>query len=130
MEPARRSEQFNHFGRFSAGAKCGLSDAQLLERFVSSSGESAESAFEALVLRHGPMVFEVCYRFLGNSHDVQDALQSTFMILAVKAGSIRRQESIASWLYGVPSGLPRTPDPRLPGGGSASPDRGHDQPGS
>ena len=84
-----------------AGATSGLSDAQLLERFVSSSGESAEAAFEALVLRHGPMVYDVCHKVLGNTDDVQDALQSTFLILAVKAGSIRRHESIASWLYGV-----------------------------
>ena len=47
------------------------------------------------------MVFDVCYKVLGNPHDVQDALQSTFLILAVKAGSIRRHESIASWLHGV-----------------------------
>ena len=86
---------------FSTGGPCGLSDAQLLERFVASSGEPAESAFEALLARHGPMVFDVCHHVLGNPHDVQDALQSTFLILAVKAGSIRRQESIASWLHGV-----------------------------
>ena len=86
---------------FSTGASGGLSDAQLLERFVSGGGELAESAFAALFSRHGPMVFDVCRHVLGNSHDVQDALQSTFLILAVKAGSIRRQESIASWLHGV-----------------------------
>src|SRR6516164_8109078 len=61
MERARRSAAVQPLRTLlSAGATCGLSDAQLLERFVSSSGESAESAFEALVLRHGPMVFEVC----------------------------------------------------------------------
>ena len=36
------------------GAVTGFSDAQLLERFV--SGHDA-AAFEALVARHGPMVF-------------------------------------------------------------------------
>ena len=86
---------------FRAGGLCGLWDAELLERFVSGSGEPAESAFEALVSRHGPMVLDVCDKVLGNAHDVQDAFQSTFLILAVKAGSIRRQASIASWLHGV-----------------------------
>lgn len=102
MDRARRGAVVRELRTlFSAGATCGLSDAQLLERFVSCSGEPAELAFEALVSRHGPMVFDVCYKILGNSHDVQDAFQSTFLILAVKAGSIRRQESIASWLFKV-----------------------------
>src|SRR5262249_15482009 len=55
----------------------------------------------ALVLRHGPMVFALCKNALGNFHDAQDAFQSTFLILATKAGSIRQQASVASWLHGV-----------------------------
>ena len=95
-------QKFDHFGRFSVrGPRVGSRTLSSWSGSSPRSGESAESAFEALVLRHGPMVFDVCYKVLGNPHDVQDALQSTFLILAVKAGSIRRQESIASWLYGV-----------------------------
>lgn len=86
---------------FSVGTSCGLSDSQLLERFVSGGSEAAKSAFEGLVLRHGPMVFDICKNSLGNFHDAQDAFQSTFLILATKAASIRRHESIASWIYGV-----------------------------
>ena len=41
---------------FSVGTTCGLSDAELLERFVSRNVETAEPAFESLMLRHGPMV--------------------------------------------------------------------------
>ncbi len=74
------------------------SDGQLLERFL---GRGEELAFEALVRRHGPMVFGLCRRLLGNSHDAEDAFQATFLVLARKAGSIRQREAVGSWLYGV-----------------------------
>ncbi|MFI5459996.1 MAG: hypothetical protein ACHRXM_31640 [Isosphaerales bacterium] len=45
------------------GTLGGLSDAQLLERFL-ASGVSAEAAFDVLMARHGPMVLGVCRRIL------------------------------------------------------------------
>ena len=86
---------------FSAGTTCGLSDAQLVERFVARHDETAESAFESLVLRHGPMVFDIGLKILGNRHDAQDAFQAAFLILATKARLIMRQSSVGSWLHGV-----------------------------
>ena len=58
-------------------------------------------AFEGLVIRHGPMVFDVCDKVLDNPHDAQDAFQATFLVLATRARSIRRQRSVGSWLHGV-----------------------------
>ena len=63
--------------------------------------EGAELAFAALVERHGSMVLRVCHSILGERHDAEDAFQATFLVLARKAGSIRRQNSVVSWLYGV-----------------------------
>ena len=40
-----------------------------------------ESAFEALVTRHGPMVLAVCRRLLYDPRDVEDAFQATFLVL-------------------------------------------------
>src|SRR4051812_46145401 len=58
-----RSAAARHLHRlFVAGAVGGLTDGQLLERFVARRGEAAEAAFEALVERHGPMVLGVCRR--------------------------------------------------------------------
>jgi RNA polymerase sigma factor (sigma-70 family) len=84
---------------FGVGSLAGLTDGQLLERFADGHGESAEAAFTALVERHGPMVLGVCRAVLGDRHDAEDALQATFLVLALRAGSIRRGDAVASWLY-------------------------------
>jgi RNA polymerase sigma factor (sigma-70 family) len=73
-------------------------DGALLRAFVESNDQAA---FEALLRRHGPMVLRVCARSMGNLQDAEDALQATFLLLAQRAGSIRKQESLASWLHGV-----------------------------
>ena len=87
---------------FGAGTLCGLTDGQLLERFLRGRGDAeAEAAFTAMVERHGPMVLKVCEAILGDRHDAEDACQATFLVLARRAGTIRRGDSVASWLYGV-----------------------------
>jgi RNA polymerase sigma factor (sigma-70 family) len=86
---------------FNFGAVGTLSDAQLLDLFVSRSAEAAEAAFEELVIRHGPMVHRVCRGVLHDVHDAEDAFQAVFLVLASRARSIRRSASVASWLFGV-----------------------------
>ena len=49
---------------FNMGAVGSMTDAQLLERFISRRDEAGEAAFEELVIRHGPMVLDVCRRVL------------------------------------------------------------------
>ncbi len=75
-----------------------LPDADLLRRFVT---EGDESAFAALVRRHGPLVLGVCRRLMGNGHAADDCFQETFLVLARKAGSLRDPEAVGAWLYGV-----------------------------
>jgi len=83
---------------FGAGSLAGLGDGALLARYSSSQDEVA---FEALVNRHGPMVLSTCRAILRNEHDVEDAFQATFLILAKKAGSIRAGDGLAAWLHRV-----------------------------
>jgi RNA polymerase sigma factor (sigma-70 family) len=73
-------------------------DHQLLERFARHRDGDA---FAALLRRHGPMVLGVCHSVLHNVHDAEDAFQAAFLLLARKAGSIRRREAVSGWLYRV-----------------------------
>src|SRR5271156_5737088 len=88
---------------FADGVVAGLSDAQLLERFL-AHGDTA--AFEALVGRHGPMVLAVCRGILRDPHDAEDAFQATFLILARKAGSARGEGKLGGWMHQVACPLP------------------------
>ena len=86
---------------FNAGTAVGLSDGELLQRFTSGSDDAAEMAFSVLVERHGAMVLRVCRSVTGDRSEAEDAFQSTFLILARKARSVRVGETLAPWLYGV-----------------------------
>jgi RNA polymerase sigma factor (sigma-70 family) len=83
------------------GTFAGLTDAQLLARFAGGHEDGAELAFEALVERHGSMVFRVCRGVLCDEHAAEDAFQATFLVLARKARSLWVKDSLASWLHGV-----------------------------
>jgi RNA polymerase sigma factor (sigma-70 family) len=83
---------------FNAQAFAGLSDGQLLERFLARRDSAAR---EALVGRHGPMVLGVCQRVLRDYHDAEDAFQATFLVLARRAASIWPREKVVNRLYGV-----------------------------
>ena len=86
---------------FRFGVVGDLSDGQLVQRFLTARDGADQAAFTALVERHGPMVLGVCREVLGNSHDAQDAFQATFLVLARKAGSVRKADSLT---LGWPSG--------------------------
>src|SRR6266481_5881515 len=74
------------------------SDRQLIARLLASR---EQAAFEAVVRRHGPMVYRVCWRVLRHDQDSEDAFQATFLVLAQKLRTVRKHASLASWLHGV-----------------------------
>jgi RNA polymerase sigma factor (sigma-70 family) len=89
----------NDYGRlWEAGTVSGMPDAQLLERFAA---HREDLAFAAIVARHGPLVWAVCRSVLRDPHDVEDAFQATFLILARKADSLWIGDSLCRWLYRV-----------------------------
>jgi RNA polymerase sigma factor (sigma-70 family) len=83
---------------FGKGSAAGMGDGELLARYADSN---EEMAFEALVQRHGPMVLATCRAVLRNEHDIEDAFQATFLVLARKAGTIRVGDALGGWLHRV-----------------------------
>lgn len=99
MASQQPSSVSQHMGvLFGPGSVTGLSERQLLDRYLATGDQSA---FEGLVTRLGPMVFGVCQRMLNNPNDVEDAFQATFLILVRKAGSLQNRDLLGAWLYGV-----------------------------
>jgi len=83
---------------FVGGVVSGLSDAQLLDRFLEKRDPGA---FEALLARHGPMVLSVCRGILRDPAEAEDAFQATFLVMVKKAGTIRGRHALGGWLYQV-----------------------------
>src|SRR5438034_7682330 len=76
----------------------GAADGELLRQFVEGR---RDAAFTALVARHGRHVWSVCRHILRHEQDAEDAFQATFLLLARKAATIRKHDSVGSWLHGV-----------------------------
>ncbi len=84
--------------RMTGGEPGESTDAQLLSRFVA---DKDAAAFEALVRRHGPLVWGACRRRLEDSHSAEDAFQTTFLALARHAATVRRPAALGAWLHRV-----------------------------
>ena len=92
---------------YQVGSVSGLTDQELLGHFTTHDSAAAQQAFEAIVQRHGPMVLGVCRRRAGDAHAAEDAFQATFLVLALKAASIRKRDSLGPWLHGVAARISR-----------------------
>src|SRR5262249_53785872 len=76
---------------FGGGSALGLSDPQPRARYA---GSKDEFAFAALMARHGPMVLATCRAMLRHEHDIEDAFQATFLVLARKASAVRAGDAL------------------------------------
>src|SRR5262249_46941538 len=79
-----------------------VSDRELLATYDLEHGQAA---FTELMRRYGPMVLRTCRRVLDKDPDAEDAFQATFLLLARKAGRLRREVagplSLGGWLHRV-----------------------------
>lgn len=87
-----------HLRRSSLSTGVGRTDGELLDSVL---GRDDGAALEALIRRHGPMVWGVCRRFLRGHQDAEDAFQATFLVLVQKAATLPDRATVGNWLYGV-----------------------------
>ena len=73
-------------------------DVDLLNQF---SLEKNEHAFAILVQRHGSIVWGVCRRLLRGIQDTEDCFQAVFLVLARKAHTLHKGDSLGAWLHCV-----------------------------
>ena len=78
----------------SQAATEGPSDKDLVVAF--KTGEQA--AYDAIYRRHHQRVRAVCYRILGNSSDVEEAVQETFLRCYRALGRFNGQYQLGAWL--------------------------------
>jgi RNA polymerase sigma factor (sigma-70 family) len=97
--PRHSLESVNRiFQSVTGPSRLELPDRELLSRFAKTRDEAA---FALLLERHGPLVRGVCRRVLRYDDRADDVFQAVFLILSQKAGSLRRGELLANWLFGV-----------------------------
>ncbi len=85
-------------GLFREGLLSGLTDAELLARFVETRDQRA---FELIVSRYAQLVYRIGQGVLGASADVDDVFQATFLALVRKAPVLWLGGSLAPWLQRV-----------------------------
>lgn len=73
-----------------------MDDIELLQEYAT---QNSEEAFATLVSRHVNLVYSVALRQLNNSHHAEEVTQAVFVILAKRAGSLRKGTIISGWLY-------------------------------
>jgi RNA polymerase sigma factor (sigma-70 family) len=109
MSGTRLASVLHHL-RSSAHRNEELSDAELLKQFGAMQDPAA---FDALMRRHGALVWRVCRRVLRQTEAAEDAFQATFLVLARRAGAIRKPAALPSWLHGVAYRISRKARTRL-----------------
>ena len=71
-------------------------DHELLAEYARTE---SEAAFATLVERYVNLVHSAAWRFTGNPHHAEEITQAVFIILARKAGGLRRGTVLSGWLY-------------------------------
>ena len=71
-------------------------DSGLLRQYAENH---SDEAFAALVTRHVNLVYSVALRHVGDPHQAEEVAQAVFIILAKKAGQLRHDKALSSWLF-------------------------------
>jgi len=70
---------------------------------VQEALQGSRTAFRQIVENTQAMVYQVAYRFLGNSHDAEDAVQEVFIRVWKNLKKYNGQAKLSTWLYRIVS---------------------------
>ncbi len=98
MATRPHSPVVRYIHRIAAAHADHLTDTTLLDRFADGHDEEA---FAILVRRHGRLVLGACRRIVHDWHAAEDCFQAVFLVLATKASTLTRTESLGPWLHAV-----------------------------
>ncbi len=73
-----------------------MEDMELLGEYAT---RNSEQAFATIVSRHINLVYSVALRHAGNPHQAEEITQAVFIVLAKKAGSLRKGTVLSGWLF-------------------------------
>lgn len=76
-----------------------VSDLELIEKF----NDGDNDAFEELIIRYERKIYSICFYFLKNREDAEDAAQEVILKLYKKLGSFRKEAAFSTWMNYVAS---------------------------
>ena len=97
----------------------GVSDRELVGRFVGGYGEAAEDAFRQLYRRHTPRVYAITLRMSGGRRsDAEDIVQETWIRAVGRVDRFEWRSSLLTWLTSIAIHCALEAARRRPAGGS------------
>ena len=72
-------------------------DKKLINAFL----EEDRTAFDKLILKYKDKVFNLCYRFMGDYDEADDAAQETFVKVYRNLKKFRFESSFSTWIYRI-----------------------------
>lgn len=71
------------------------------EKLAKAAQKGDIAAFDRLVLLHKDRIFNLCYRFLGDQQDANDAAQDVFVKVYRSIKKFRFDAALTTWLYRI-----------------------------
>src|SRR3954467_14787871 len=71
------------------------------EALIDALVAGRRDAFDVIVARYGRLIYQVCYRFVGNHEDASDLAQDVFVRAARGLAGFKRRSSLSTWLYRI-----------------------------
>jgi RNA polymerase sigma-70 factor, ECF subfamily len=72
-------------------------DLALIEAFNAQNSDS----FDKLVLKYQDLVFNICYRFIGDYEEANDCAQDIFVKVFSALGKFKGESKFSTWLYSI-----------------------------